>query len=270
MSWRRHTWRSDKQLRNAMLLFALTGPLSHVLCVVPVSVCSRVVLNVQVYNETLRDLLAPAGTGRNAPGRTLEHASIKHDASGGRMEATLPPPTSWWSKAAQPVAQSCSSLGGCLDLATAPIAAAGGGTQVTGATRVVIGAADDAEEVMRRAAAARACEVCPTGRPASQCAHVSSCTFAGMQQLATCTEHRVERRRPACFVIVTLCWGAGNSNECCVLTVALRADATYQRPARRQRGAPHRCTQSRRPSWQVCDTVSLVRCRTHLVLETPV
>jgi len=35
---------------------------------------------------------------------------------------------------------------------------AGGGTQVAGATRVVIHAAEDAEEVMRRAAAARACE----------------------------------------------------------------------------------------------------------------
>ena len=181
MSWRRHTWRSDRQLRNAMLLFALTGPLSHVLCVVPVSVCLRVVLNVQVYNETLRDLLAPAGTGRNAPGRALEHASIKHDASGGRMEHTLPPLTSWCSKAAQPVAQSCSSLSGCLNLATAPIAAAGGGTQVTGATRVVIGAADDAEEVMRRAAAARACEVCRQGvrrpsMPMSPAAHLQACS----------------------------------------------------------------------------------------------
>lgn len=50
-----------------------------------------------------------------------------------------------------------------LSLALALVAAAGGGTQVTGATRVVIGAADDAAEVMRRAAAARACEVCQKG-----------------------------------------------------------------------------------------------------------
>jgi Kinesin motor domain len=34
---------------------------------------------------------------------------------------------------------------------------------VAGATRVVISAADDAEEVMLRAAAARACEVCTQG-----------------------------------------------------------------------------------------------------------
>lgn len=80
MSWRRHTWRSDRKLHNAMLLNALPG-LRVMLC--DAHVCVLIAANVQVYNETLRDLLAPAGTGRNAPGRTLEHASIKHDTSGG-------------------------------------------------------------------------------------------------------------------------------------------------------------------------------------------
>jgi hypothetical protein len=120
---------------------------------------------VQVYNETLRDLLAPAGTGRNAPGRTLEHASIKHDTSGGFMGSTLAWAAQLCLETATPVIQAVlvSSQQPCLILAVLAVAAAGGGTQVTGATRVVISAADDAAEVMRRAAAARACEVCRQG-----------------------------------------------------------------------------------------------------------
>lgn len=37
---------------------------------------------LEVYNETLRDLLAPPMPGKGGAARTLEHASIKHDANG--------------------------------------------------------------------------------------------------------------------------------------------------------------------------------------------
>jgi len=37
---------------------------------------------LEVYNETLRDLLAPPATGKGGAARALEHASIKHDANG--------------------------------------------------------------------------------------------------------------------------------------------------------------------------------------------
>ena len=89
MSWRRHTWRSDRKLHNAM--GCTTWTQSHALFMMLPFSYSLLVPNVQVYNETLRDLLAPAGTGRNAPGRTLEHASIKHDTSGGHAKHIATP-----------------------------------------------------------------------------------------------------------------------------------------------------------------------------------
>ena len=59
---------------------------------------------------------------------------------------------------------------------------AGGGTQVAGATRVVISSAADAEEVMRRAAAARACEATAMNAASSRSHSVLTLHIAGRQE----------------------------------------------------------------------------------------
>ena len=101
---------------------------------------------IEVYNETLRDLLASGNTRRDGP-RLLDASAIKHDPAGeySQYGTGLIPPRSGL----------CCSV--VRKLARSPHAA-GGPTVLAGAERVQVASSADADELIRRATIVRAVE----------------------------------------------------------------------------------------------------------------
>ena len=110
---------------------------------------------VEVYNETLRDLLATGNSKRDGA-KLLDASAIKHDAAGGCPLVGLAVAACSKSLSIPALSAPRHTVPRLNDLIKDVPACTGGSTTVAGALRVQVASAADADELISRAATARA------------------------------------------------------------------------------------------------------------------